>query len=553
MNLSPLDALINGTTNYASAMTRLQLTTLFFKNLLCTSARALSKGRQGEGSKGWVLLPLFLFTITPFLNAQIEPRTPPVRVEDALRFGNTEVFGSARFFGTGGSMTAIGVDGSTLHTNPAGIGWNRFSAAQITPGFALNNATARLRNGTGNDENSITNGNFVVPSASLVWAGDTRSLNWSTFNFGISYSRLADFNETITYTGRSPGSIVQAINSDIDRGRVTEFREQLALNIPNIFLETDNGEFITDFDLAENVDSPIRREGRVERSGSLNEIALGFGGNYLEKVLWGVTIGIPTIDFTETRTYDEIDDQNQVTFGDSGGFDNAGFDELLELSGSGVNFKFGLIARPTDNLRISAAVHSPTFWSVDEVYETTFEYNFTDSGQAQGGTELSPRSEAVYNLQTPWKFHFGAGYLLGRKGFLSVDADYSNLAGTSFSSDDFATVDEEGNAEIDQELKGMLGVRLGGELNLKPFQVRAGVGYRQNPAVTPRNNEDTSNLSFSGGVGYSAGKFFIDAAARLEGNNSYYAPYSSFDIDGQVVGTDRSRITGLVTVGFRGF
>jgi len=513
-------------------MTKPQLTPLLFITFLCTSVSALMKGGKKEEHKRWVLLPLLLFTFAPLLHAQVEPRTLPVRVEDALRFSNTEVFGSARFFGTGGSMTAIGVDGSTLHTNPAGIGWNRFSAAQITPGFALNNLTARLRNGTGNEENSITDGNFVVPSASLVWAGDTRSLNWSTFNFGISYSRLADFNETIAYSGRSPGSIVQSINADIDAGRISEFREQLALNIPNIFLETDNGAFITDFDLAENANSPIRREGRVERSGSLSEIALGFGGNYLEKVLWGVTIGIPT---------------------DDAGFDNAGFDELLELTGSGVNFKFGIIGRPTDNLRLSAAVHSPTFWSVDEVYETTFEYNFTDSGQAQGGTELSPRSEIVYNLQTPWKFHFGAGYLFGRSGFLSVDADYSNLAGTSFSFDDFATIDEDGNAEIDRELKGALGVRVGGELNLKPFQVRAGVGYRQSPLVTPRNDEDTSNLNFSGGVGYSTGKFFIDAAVRLEGNNAYFAPFSSVAVDGQVVGTDRNRITGLVTVGFRGF
>jgi len=241
-------------------MTKPQLTPLLFITFLCTSVSALMKGGKKEEHKRWVLLPLLLFTFAPLLHAQVEPRTLPVRVEDALRFSNTEVFGSARFFGTGGSMTAIGVDGSTLHTNPAGIGWNRFSAAQITPGFALNNLTARLRNGTGNEENSITDGNFVVPSASLVWAGDTRSLNWSTFNFGISYSRLADFNETIAYSGRSPGSIVQSINADIDAGRISEFREQLALNIPNIFLETDNGAFITDFDLAENENSPIRRE-----------------------------------------------------------------------------------------------------------------------------------------------------------------------------------------------------------------------------------------------------------------------------------------------------
>jgi hypothetical protein len=446
-------------------------------------------------------------------------------------------------------MTAIGVDATTLHTNPAGIGWNRFSAAQITPGLALNNLTAGLRNGAGNgnEDNSVTDGNFVVPSASLVWAGDTRSLNWSTFNFGISYSRLADFNETINYSGRSEGGIIDAIVEDLNDGISDAFRSGLAQQIPNAVQQDDLG-FFSDFDLESSAGGQIRREGQVDRSGSLNEIALGFGGNYLEKVLWGFTIGIPVIDFTETKTYDEVDDRDEITF-----FDNAGFDELLELSGSGVNFKFGLIARPTDNIRFSAAVHSPTFWTVDEVYETSFEYNFTDAGQAQGGTELSPRSEAAYNLRTPWKFYLGAGYLFSNKGFLSVDLDYSNLKGTSFSSDDFATVDEAANEDVDRELKSSLGVRVGGELNLKPFQVRAGVGYRQNPVVNLRNNENADNLSFSGGVGYSAGKFFVDAAARLEGDVSYYAPYSTFAFDGQVVDTDRTRITGLVTVGFRGF
>jgi len=499
-------------------MTRLLLTSLLFLTFLCTSVRA-----------------------------QTVPRTLPVRVQDAVRFGSTEVFGSARFFGTGGSMTAIGVDATTLHTNPAGIGWNRFNAAQITPGFALNNLTAGLRNGSGNEDNSVTDGSFVVPSASLIWAGDTRSVNWSTLNFGISYTRLADFNETIAYGGRSEGGIVDAIVEDLNDGIIDGFRSELARQIPGAIQQDDLG-FFSDFDLESSVGGQVRREGRVERSGSLNEIALGFGGNYKEKVLWGLTIGIPTIDFTETKVYDEVDDLDEITF-----FDNAGFDELLELSGSGVNFKFGLIGRPADNIRLSVAIHSPTFWTVDEVYETTFEYNFTDAGQAQGGTELSPRNEAAYNLSTPWKFYLGAGYLFSKKGFLSVDLDYSNLKGTSFSSDDFATVDEAANEDVDRELKSSLGVRLGGELNLKPFQVRAGIGYRQNPVVNLRNDEDAANLSLSGGVGYSSGKFFVDAAVRLEDNSAYYAPYSTFAFDGQVVDTNRSRITSVVTFGFRGF
>ncbi|MEM9930678.1 MAG: hypothetical protein AAF840_12710, partial [Bacteroidota bacterium] len=239
---------------------------------------------------------------------------------------------------------------------------------------------------------------------------------------------------------------------------------------------------------------------------------------------------------------------DEITF-----FDDGGFDELLEFNGSGVNYKFGLIGRIGEQLRISGAVHSPTFWTVDEVYETTFEYNFTDNGQAQGGAELSPRSEAVFNLQTPWRFLLGAGYLIGRKGFVSVDADYSNFAGMSFSADDFASINDAANADIDATLTGSLGVRVGGEVNLKPFQVRAGVGYRQVPIIDLRNDEDGQLLDLSAGVGYSKDKFFVDFAVRAESYGSYYAPYRTFAFDGQVVETDRTRLTGLLTVGFRGF
>lgn len=499
-------------------MTRLLLTSLLFLTFLCTSVRA-----------------------------QVTPRSLPVRVEDGLRFGLLSPMGSARFAGTGGSMTSIGVDGTTLHTNPAGIGWNRYSAAQISPGFTFNNLDARLTNGVGNEGEQENKAAFIIPNASLVWAGETRSVNWSTFNFGLSFTRLADFNETIAFSGRSGGGIIDAIVEDLNDGIIDDFRSGLAQLIPGAVQEDDLG-FFSDFDLDSSQGGQIRRNGRVERTGGINELALGFGGNYLEKVLWGFTIGIPTINFTETKVYDEIDDRDEITF-----FDNAGFDETLELSGSGVNFKFGLIGRPTDQLRLSLAVHSPTFWTVDETYFTDFEYNFTDNGQALGGEEESILSEAAFNMQTPWRFYAGAGYLIGRSGFISIDADYANFAGTSFSSNDFATVDEAANEDVDATLGGSLALRVGGELNLKPFQVRAGVGFRQNPVIDLRNDEAAQFINLSGGVGYAKDKFFIDLAVRAEGDNSYYQPYRTFAFDGQVVETERARLTGIVTVGFRGF
>jgi len=492
-------------------------------------------------------LLLAIFFIGGDLLAQVVPRVLPFRATDAIRFGNVEPLGTARFMGTGGSMTAIGVDYTTLHTNPAGIGWNRFSKAQLTPGFVLTPVSTTLRGNASNGTNSQSAPTVNVPSLGLVYAQPTRSVNMKSFNIGVGLTRLADFNETISFAGYSEGSIMDAIVEDLNDGIDDPFRSDLVFDIDNAIQEDELG-FFSDFDLASSQGGQTRKVGTVERSGSLNEFAVGVGGNYNDKLLWGATLGIPFINFSEEKTYDEIDDQDQITF-----FDNGGYDETLEFSGSGVNFKLGLIYLPSMQSRISVAVHTPTFWTVDETYFTTLEYNFTDNGTAQGGTAPSLISEAAINLRTPWRFRLGGGYILGRNGFISVEADYANYAGTSFSFDDFASLDEASNEDIEATLGSSIGVRLGGELNLKPFQVRAGVGYRTIPSLEVRYGEDEAALSASLGAGWSKDKLFVDFAVRGEQYNGFYAPYRTFAFDGNVVDTKRTRLTALLTVGYRGF
>ncbi|MEM1358393.1 MAG: hypothetical protein AAGF89_09350 [Bacteroidota bacterium] len=509
-----------------------------------------------------IFLPLFFLALlaSTDLLAQITPRTLPARVEDALRFGNVTPIGSARFAGTGGSMTSIGVDYTTLHTNPAGIGWNRYSSLQVTPGFSLNSLETQLRGGN-NAAETETKGSVTVPSLGLVWAGDTRSVNFSTFNWGIGITRIADFNETIAFDGRSVGGVIDAIVEDLNDGIGDPFRTDLIFDIdPSIGPEVrdvavddravlfDDLGYYSLLDLSENQGVSSRKTGRIERTGGISEFSVGAGGNYREKILWGAAIGIPFVNFSEEKIYDEVDEGDQLL-----DFDDASFDERLDFSGSGVNFKLGLIGRPTDQLRLSIAVHTPTFWTIDETYETDLEYNYTFAGDALGGNALSPLSQAAINLQTPWRFFFGGGYLIGRSGFISIDADYTNFAGNKFSTADFAELDEAANADVDATLGGSLGLRVGGELNLKPLQIRAGVSYRQLPVLEARYGEDEALLGLSAGLGYSVGKFFIDAAVRYEDSQGYYTPYRTFAFDGQIVDVNRTRISALVTLGVRGF
>ena len=466
--------------------------------------------------------------------------------EEALRYSFVSPQGTARFAGTGGSLTPLGVDYTTLHTNPAGLGWNRSSSVQVSPGFTYGSLESTFQ---GNDVTPFSEADvtLMLPSVGLIIANQTRSVNVSTFNVSLGLTRLANYNQTIRYDGRSEGSIAQAILEDELDGVDDPFRSNLALQIPGFFQEDSIGLF-TDFERPESAGGQIRRNGSSTRSGSMHEFAIGFSGNYREKLLFGLSLGIPFFSYDEDRVYDEIDDRDEIIF-----FDDAGFNETYRYSGTGTNLKLGIIYRPTSGTRVSAAIHTPTLWSINEEYFSTLEYNFTDEGMAQGGTALSPRLVGVRNLRTPWRFLLGGGYVINQKGFISVDFDYTDYTSNNFSTEDFTLQDEVANEQVDLFLSSSIGIRVGGEYNLDPIQLRAGVGYRQVPFADFAEVEDEAILTYSAGAGYNFGRVHVDLAAQYEGYQTFFSPYNTFAIQDQRVTTDRNRVSLILTVGYRGF
>ena len=468
--------------------------------------------------------------------------------DDALRFSFVTPQGSARFAGTGGSLTPLGVDATTLHTNPAGIGWNRYNVGQVTPGFTFTGVESNLVPDPASGPLTESSANFNLPSVGLIFAGTTRSVNWSTLNFGISVTRLADYNQQTRFSGRSQGGIIDGFAADLNAGFSDPYGSALADEVYEFF-EDEQGLF-TEFDLEENQGGRIRRDGLFDRRGSMSEVAVGFGGNYREKLLWGISFGIPFFTYDDVYSYEEVDDQGEIS-----GFDNSSFDRSLINSGTGFNLKLGLTYLATEQLRLSGAIHTPTAWTIDEQFSTGFTYNYTDrDGNALGGTALSPLNSVTYNLRTPWRFMLGAGYLIGNRGFLSLDADYTDYRGNSVSFDDFTVAADDVNISIDDNLSSSIGLRLGGELNLKPIQIRAGVGYRQIPYAVFLNNEDEAYLTYSTGAGYSIGKFFVDLAAQYSGASGFETAYNaSENLEQPLITTDRTNVSVLLTVGFRGW
>ncbi|MDQ9805762.1 hypothetical protein RFX75_02855, partial [Acinetobacter baumannii] len=73
------------------------------------------------------------------------------------------------------------------------------------------------------------------------------------------------------------------------------------------------------------------------------------------------------------------------------GLDYYNFLEYKKMNGVGTNIKLGIIYRPIPELRIGAAIHSPTWYSMNYTMSTAMDSYFI----------TPPKGEEAYNFWTP--------------------------------------------------------------------------------------------------------------------------------------------------------
>ena len=465
-------------------------------------------------------------------------------VGDALRYSNYEIGGTARFLGTGSSLGALGADFSVTSTNPAGVGMFRRSEFVITPAVAITSVKTELMNEPGGPVTSESNSNFSLNNLGVVIATQPRNPNWSTLNFAIGFNRLANFNQTYAFEGQSIGSIVDRFQELANSRGLDDFEAGVAFDAGAIYDFNDNGFFNSDFELAP--DAIIARSQRVESKGSINELVLSFGANYKEKVAFGLTIGVPFVNFTEEKNYFESDPGDGAD-GNVPFFDDLEWSELLNTTGTGINLKLGLIYRVNQMVRIGAAVHTPSSISLEDNFSTEMTYRFTEDQIPQTGNAISPDGNFSYKLSTPWRTIGSVGVIIKKSGFISAEIEYLNYGSNKFKFNDFPEDADILNEEIATALKSAVHFRVGGEMAMDAFRFRAGVGVNPSPVV----DESKTNLSFSAGAGYRKKNFFMDLGYRRSDREESYLPYLTTDFPEQMVNKKTGTNKILLTIGFK--
>lgn len=415
-------------------------------------------------------------------------------LSDALKFSQLSNYGTARSSAMGGAFGALGGDMSTMSTNPAGIGVFRKSEVSITPylNFAKTESGGR----------SVEDASFQMGNMGAVLSFYSPSFDWKGFNFGISYTNLNNFNrKTHQYAYDSPSSFIDIWAADANANGLVNGDVELADMTHLIGFDEETQQY--SWALLPN--EKVNQRKMIKEDGYQGEYDFSFGTNYKDKLYLGATIGIQSVRYRMKSVYTE----DALAKTELNYFN---YNEYLKVNGVGTNFKFGIIYRPIPELRIGAAIHTPTFYNLTQRFSNSMQTSFYTQ-DANGDTDYSHEflyDPLDYELKTPWRAIISLASVLGQKTIISADYEYVNYSSAKYD-DSGDGYDYSGtNDFIKSTLRKSHNFRAGLEQRLNSIlSLRAGYSLWGRPM----HNENSQKIQIaSAGFGLNFGMFYCDAA-----------------------------------------
>ncbi len=446
---------------------------------------------------------------------------------DALRYSTPSLQGTARNIALGNTMGTIGAEVSSLSTNPAGIA--KFSSTEfsLSPAISINRSSSSYLDNTTKDGKvkfQVTNLGVIIVSR----YSNSTSKKWNGLKFGFALNRLANFNDEYFFNGlNTKNSLLTSYGDQLKDRDIIQSKEDAETKYPfgasiayqlglttsdslgNIYTATDS--------------SSIQQDFTITKSGGINELAIGVASIYKEKIMFGVSIGVPIVNYTERILLKESDSQN--TIDDLNNFSNLNY---LKTRGVGFNLKIGIIAMPVKNLHLSLAIQTPGVLFMKDAFLTSMEVDYASLSEILTGD--SPDGASKYKYIQPWKITTGAGYI-HKYGLVSVEYELSDVANSKFRLNLKDAAAKNYENFVNNNIKSKYGlfhtIKAGVEFKYDPIRIRGGVQYRTSPfksAAAP-NGINTSSIIFSAGFGYRGKNFFADIAYVQTNFKELYIPY----------------------------
>lgn len=419
---------------------------------------------------------------------------------DALRYSNVFFGGTARYVGLGGAFGALGADFSTLSTNPAGLGVFRNSEFSFTPSIYTAQTSSAFMGKTSEEiKYNFNFGNIGFVSSYKLRRPHDEGKGWEYFNFGFGINRYANFNNRLLiegynnesslitdYLARAQGNLIDELNP---------FDTELAYNTYLIDPVDSQGNYSSIIP----VNGGVKQSKSITTTGSMNEMVISLGGNYNEQFFIGGTIGFPFIRYNEQSTYREVDIDTISNFKEFT------LNEDISTTGSGVNFKLGMIFKPVEYVRLGVAVHTPTFFTMKDSYSRVMSSKFDDGNKYESS---SPNGKYDYELNTPMRMIGSIGFVIGKYGLISADYEFVDYSEARLRGKNYKFFEE--NDAIQNNYRAQNNIRVGAEVRLEPITLRGGYALYGSPYKSGVN--DGKKTAISGGIGLREKDYYLDIA-----------------------------------------
>ena len=488
---------------------------------------------------------------------------------DVLQMSQTELRGTSRFQSMAGAFGALGGDLSTLTQNPAGIGVYRSSDLGITLSLDFNSTKAGV--------DKLNETKFNVNNVGYVGAIRLDSESVPNLNFGFTYNRLQSFNrhyvggvaniptsmsnfiadEFVNMQGYTPYDLYEDdeynpyFNGYAPWAAVTTF-DMPTKTYGSVGIINANGDYMQGLYGQQTTGNAYYE---VDERGHADEYNIAFGGNIGNKVYFGLDFGILDLDYRSFQSYEEDLDYAYIMVDDVDLFEseisnhNTRADwnlyNYLHTEGTGVNFKLGLIWKPTQALRFGAAFHTPTYYDMRDTYYVEASLNaFEDGNQlyhASKGSNDGYDYSSTYTIKTPWRFMGSVAGVIGTSGIVSLDYEYvanETMRVGDDRSNDYPDVTD----NVKNYFKPSHIIRLGGEYRVDPnWSLRAGYSYKTTQVekgvdeydyniatvgTNPAYQYDNTVQNITCGVGYRNKSFYADMAFVHKIRESVYNAFS---------------------------
>jgi hypothetical protein len=503
---------------------------------------------------------------------------------DVLKMSETELNGTSRYMSMAGAFGALGGDVSAISQNPGGIGVYRSSDISAT--MNLNFLSSKTA------EDKLSDTKFWFNNVGYVGSMKIDNDFFRYFNWGFSFNRINSFQRRYQGGYNTGHSITNKIADNLNAGNWID--QDLSTNQydGNIFYECGapwlgilayqsylinsnlDGSFKGLANIANYQTSGVANF-YVDEKGHTDEYNITLGGNFKNTVFWGLNFGITDLRFDSYQYYGEDLDDAEIfdyRYGDGSttkGYAGFDFQSFQETRGTGYNFKFGVIVKPINQLRIGAAFHTPTYYDMKDLYKVQSGFDLQvdmDPDMYSGYYETGEEGyydEYRYTIKTPWRFMGSLAVVPTSKGMISMDYEYVG-ANTINCGDEGGYYYGDTEQKIKDQLQATHTLRVGAEYRVTPnFSVRAGYSYQTSPVKdqvkgVANNNVDVvssnymyqydkNNQYITCGLGYRYKKFYLDAAYVHQNRTSHYHAYPGEE--GEEVKDNNNKVS--LTLGFR--